>query len=101
MPNHTHATSYALVLDDVIPTLVRQVAAGAIEPLVGEVYSDHYDLERQPDGTWTSTLDLRYFALNDNEAKRTGEVAAAALGPLVTSVRIIRTYKRSTTTSCT
>lgn len=83
MTNHTHEARIDFRIADVTTTLVEKVAAASVTPLCGEPW---HESTASPRGGGRQIV-LRFFAANDNEAKRTAKVAAAAILPLVAAAR--------------
>lgn len=80
---HTHTTRLIIVPSDVALDLVLNVACSAAEPLCGRpvakvTYETQVDSQRR-----LVDVEIHYWAANDNEALRTGQVLRSAILPLV------------------
>lgn len=89
--NNTHSVSMTVHLDDVQASQVRKVGASAVAPLCGTVWSEAYDFNTNEPGCndgrgKVCTMDFKFWALNDNEAKRTVSVMQSAMSPLVRDI---------------
>jgi hypothetical protein len=83
--NHTHTIRLVIRLADVLTKPVADVAAGAIEPLVGPTFTRFCEIDKKGR---IAVLEIDHYGLNDNEAKRTALVARSAILPLVTGATV-------------